>query len=279
MTASNVRSMLVPTELGRMYVCDAGPVCGPAALLWPSLFTDGQTSWGAQLSALHDLGWRTLLVDPPGTGRTAAAPRTFTMEECSEAAVQILDAADVKQAAMIGLSWGGYVGLRVALAAPDRVSGLVLSNTGARGVPFALRLRNRLFARLIQNRVIPGGPGRLVMPGLLSRHSRRENPAFASELAATIDRLDPVGLARAVRSVLVEPTNVVPHLGRITAPTLVITGAEDRGLPPSYSTELADRIPGAQLQMLSRVGHLAPREAPTTVGALISEFLTPLGRR
>jgi 3-oxoadipate enol-lactonase len=275
---TRTRSLLVPTVLGRIYVQDGGPVSGPAALLWPSLFTDGQTSWGPHLSGLHDLGWRTLLVDPPGTGRTAAAPRVFTMEECAEAAVDILDAAGVAKAAMVGLSWGGYVGLRVALAAADRVSALVLSNTAARSVPFALRLRNRLLANLIQARVIPGGPSRLIVPGLISKHSRRENPAFAAELATTINHLDPVGLARAVRSVLVEPTSVVDLLDRVTAPTLVISGADDRGLPPSYSTELADRITGARLHVLPRVGHLAPREAPTAVGTLISEFLISLSR-
>jgi 3-oxoadipate enol-lactonase len=118
----------------------------------------------------------------------------------------------------------------------------------------------------------------LVVPGLLSKYTRRENPALASELAATINRLDAAGLARAVRSVLVEATSVVSLLDRISVPTLVITGAEDRGLPPAYSTELAERIRGARLETLSRVGHLAPREASTAVGALISEFLTKHGQ-
>src|SRR5258708_9154417 len=62
------RSLVVPTTMGRLHVQDSGPVGGTVALLWPSLFTDGLTSWGAQLSGLHDLGWRTLLIDPPGTG-------------------------------------------------------------------------------------------------------------------------------------------------------------------------------------------------------------------
>jgi 3-oxoadipate enol-lactonase len=79
-----------------------------------------------------------------------------------------------------------------------------------------------------------------------------------------------------VRSVLVGPTSVVDRLDRIDAPTLVITGAEDKGLPPSYSTELAQRIPGARLEVLPRVGHMSPREAPTAVASLIREFLTPL---
>ena len=120
------------------------------------------------------------------------------------------------------------------------------------------------------------GRGSLVVPGLISKHSRDENPALADQLASTVDNLDTVGLARAVRSVLVGPTSVVDRLDRIDAPTLVITGAEDKGLPPSYSTELAQRIPGARLEVLPRVGHMSPREAPAAVANLIREFLTPL---
>ena len=115
---------------------DAGPTDGAMALLWPSLFSDGQTSWGAQLPVLHELGWRTLLVDPPGTGQSPSAARLFTMEECGRAAVDVLDAAAVDRAAVLGLSWGGFVGLRVALAAPQRVTALVLSNTSARRMSF-----------------------------------------------------------------------------------------------------------------------------------------------
>ena len=279
MTTASSRSMLVPSVLGRIYVHDAGPVAGPAALMWPSLFTDGPTSWGQQLSGMHARGWRTLLVDPPGTGHTAAASQVFTMERCAEAAVEILDAAAVEKAVIVGLSWGGYVGMRVALAAPDRVWGLVLSNTGARSVPFALRQRNRLLASLIQAHAIPGGPSRLIMPGLISKHTRRQDPSFAADLAATIDGLDPTGLARAVRSVLVEPTSIVNRLRHISTPVLVITGAEDRGLPPSYSTELANRIPGARLHVLPDVGHLSPREAPREVAVLIDNFLASLSSR
>src|SRR5438093_9658292 len=84
---------LVPTELGGLHVQDRGPADGAVALLWPSLFSDGETSWGPQLPVLHELGWRTLLVDPPGTGQSPPATRLFTMEECSEAAVAVLDAA------------------------------------------------------------------------------------------------------------------------------------------------------------------------------------------
>ncbi|MER6959193.1 alpha/beta fold hydrolase [Streptomyces sp. NPDC000618] len=194
------------------------------------------------------------------------------------AAVQTLDVADADRAALLGLSWGGIVALRVALTAPHRVSALVLSNTTARSVEFRERLAVRLNTLLIRSGIVPGGLGRPVVSGMLSEHSRNENPEFTTRLAQVVDALDKAGLARNVRSVLADRSSVVDALGRITAPALVIGGAEDRALPPTpHSTELADRIAGAQLEVVPRVAHLAPREAPTEVAALIRKFLGPLG--
>jgi pimeloyl-ACP methyl ester carboxylesterase len=70
---------------------------------------------------------------------------------------------------------------------------------------------------------------------------------------------------------------VVGALDRITAPALVIAGDEDQAFPLVHAEELAGRIPGAQLEVLPRVGHLAPREAPAAVAALLKRFLAPEG--
>lgn len=270
-------ALTVPTTLGPLHVQDAGPADGPVALLWPSLFSDGDTSWGGQLDGLHALGWRTLLVDPPGTGGSAPAARRFTMEECGEAALQVLDDAGVERAVFFGLSWGGFVALRVALAAPHRVRALVLANATARGVGFRERLRVLMMCLLIRVGV-PGGLGRLVAAGMLSDHSRRHDAGSASRFAATVNNLDSRGLVRAVRSVLGDRTDVVEAMHRITAPTLVIAGAEDKALPRApHSDDLAERIVGARLEVLPRVAHLSPREESTKVANLIREFLAPLG--
>ena len=270
-------ALTVPTTLGPLHVRDAGPADGPVALLWPSLYSDGETSWGAQLDGLHALGWRTLLVDPSGTGGSAPAARRFTMEECGEAALRVLDDAGVDRAVFFGLSWGGFVALRAALAAPHRVRALVLSNTTARGVGFRARLQVRMISLLIRVGV-PGGLGRLVVAGMLSDHFRRHDTGFAPRFAATVNNLDTGGLALAVRSVLGDRTDVVDALHRITAPTLVIAGAEDKALPRApHSDDLAERIVDARLEVLPRVAHLSPREEPAKVANLIKEFLAPLG--
>ncbi|TQC43191.1 alpha/beta fold hydrolase [Rhodococcus sp. WS4] len=273
-----IRNVAVPTTVGPLSVQDAGPTGAPVALLWPSLFSDGRTSWGGQLAGLHALGWRTLLIDPPGAGRSLPASQPFTMEDCARAAVDILDAAAVDRAAVLGLSWGGFVGLRVALARPDRVSGLVLSNTSARRTSPALRARDLFFSGVIRLG-LPGGPGKLIVSGMLSEHSRRTNPELVADVANTVNAMDARGLAVAVRSVLVDRTSVVDDLSKITVPALVIAGAEDRALPNPHSTELAEGIHGARLEVVPRVAHLAPREAPDVVSTLLRDFLPLLESR
>ncbi|MEO8239213.1 MAG: alpha/beta hydrolase [Flavobacterium sp.] len=268
----DARILTVSTTLGKLEVQDAGPINGSTAVLWPSLFSDGQTSWGTQLTVLHELGWRTLLINPPGTGGSSPATRTFTMKECAEAVITILDATSVDRAAILGLSWGGSVALQFALNFPQRVSALVLSNTTARRSTFFERIRGRVFIGIVRMG-LPGGIGKMVADTMLSKNTRQNNSSFTTRFIADANKLDTVGLVNAMRSVDVNSISVVDMLNRINVPTLVIAGTEDSIFPIAHSEELAKGIVGAKLKVLSNVSHIAPSEAPTEVAALLKDFL------
>jgi pimeloyl-ACP methyl ester carboxylesterase len=68
--------------------------------------------------------------------------------------------------------------------------------------------------------------------------------------------------------------DVLDHLPRITAPTLVLVGPEDILTPVSYARELAETIPGARLHVLERGGHIADAECPDEVMETLMAFLT-----
>ncbi|WP_406276945.1 alpha/beta hydrolase [Nocardia sp. NBC_00881] len=266
---------MIETTIGPLHVADTGPSDGPVALAWPSLWMSGDTTWGAVLPSINDSGWRTLLIDPPGTGNSPSSPTTFSMEQCADAAFEVLDAAGVCEAAVLGLSWGGFVGLRMSLRAPERVSGLVLSNTSARRGTFVNRSRDRLVSFILRNK-LPLKPGSLVEAGMLAPQYREKNPVFSGHLRESVDRLDPVGIAMANKSVMVDRTDISGDLGRIKTPTLVISGSVDKGLPPEHSRDLSAGMPNARLEMLEGVGHLSAREQPEVVIGLIKNFLSEL---
>ena len=73
------------------------------------------------------------------------------------------------------------------------------------------------------------------------------------------------GLARAAKAVVVYRKTIVPELGRIAVPTLVVCGRDDTSTPPARSEEIARGIRGATLTWIEAAGHMAPIERPAAV--------------
>ena len=90
---------------------------------------------------------------------------------------------------------------------------------------------------------------------------------------ANFEETFPIAIVALLGVVLANRTSVVDALPQIAVPTLVITGTEDKAFPRFHGEELARHIPEAQLEVLQAVGHMAPREAPSAVAALLAQFL------
>jgi 3-oxoadipate enol-lactonase len=98
-----------------------------------------------------------------------------------------------------------------------------------------------------------------------------EHPELVAELRAMLVATDPEGYASACGAI--ERMDLRDQLGRIAAPTLVISGAGDEATPPEHQALIAASIPGARLETVEPAAHLAAVERPARVNELIANHL------
>ena len=264
------------TILGTVYVDDQGQPDEPAALLWPSLFADHHL-WRHQIAPMREAGWRTLALDPPGQGRSPGPGRGFTMDECAQAAVQVLDAAGVRAPAIVlGTAWGGFVAPRIAALAPGRLSGMVLFNTSAeRGTPLE-RAKAVLLTKFLAVGALDKVSARMIVSALLAPGTQRREPELGADLAKQFLAWDRRRLIATVRSVLVDRDTFLDALPELKVPALIVSGGEDHSLPSVHSQRMAEKLPNARHIEVPGAAHLIPLEAPHEANSLILDFLRDL---
>jgi 3-oxoadipate enol-lactonase len=266
----------VPTIMGDLYVDDQGNDDEPVALLWPSLFND-HSMWRYQITPLRAAGWRTLALDPPGHGRSKGLERGFTMDECAEAALQVLDALNVHTPVVVlGTSWGGMIAPRIALRAPDRVRGMVLFNTTAESATPFDRAKNTLLTWMLAIGALDKVVDRMIVSLNFSPETRRRKPELGAELSRNFRSWNRRGVINTVRAVLVDRDSTLDALRNVKAPALVVSGKEDTILPSPHSRRIAEQLPKARHVEVPGAAHLVPLEAPDAANRLILDFVRDL---
>jgi proline iminopeptidase len=187
---------------------------------------------------------------------------------------------------VLGHSFGGHVALEYALRHPDRLSHLVLLDSGGdsrwarRNAADLLAARGaspekvELVRRWFNGEFAPGEMLRILMRIGDAYYHRPGIRLLARDLlhGAWRTRLRPEALIFAGRHLL-QGWTVMDRLGEITAPTLVLAGRDDFVFPPEHQRELAAGIPGARLRIIERAGHNAHSERPAEVIEAVSGFL------
>jgi 3-oxoadipate enol-lactonase len=168
---------------------------------------------------------------------------------------------------LVGLSMGGRIARNVALRAPERLHSLVLISTNPgfdslspeRVMNFVTERRTRTPQTL--HKLLGSKAARTAYEELLDSVKRIHEVSYQKTLEASVaqDRAAPIE--------------------KISVPTLVIAGAEDTVYPPELARDMAKRIPGAELLMMERTGHLANLEQPEAFNAALLGFLKKQEKR
>lgn len=228
--------------------------------------------WRPQIDRFRDR-FDCLSFDHRKTGDSLPSDIRTTVQVLAEDAIRLLDTLKLERADIVGHSLGGAIAQHIAVHAPERVGRLVLSASWCGPTPaflelFALRkdlLRNcGPRAYMLQGNLL-GNPGwwamrnhDAMMAGIETRLK-----AFAG-VEIEMERMDAV-----------TSHDLRDRVGDIRAETLVICARDDSITPLPLSEELAERIPGARLDVLPTGNHFAPVTVPEDYSARLEAFLAP----
>jgi pimeloyl-ACP methyl ester carboxylesterase len=171
--------------------------------------------------------------------------------------------------AAAGHSMGGRVALEVLRAAPHRVTGLALLNTGIHTVRDGEPQSRGRLLRLAYEQGMSALAAEW-LPPLMARGARSED--LMPRLTAMVLRSTPDSYAAQINALLHRP-EALPVLPTIAVPTLLLSGSEDAWSPISQHESMRRRIAHATLFEVHGAGHMAPIERPDAVAIALREWL------
>lgn len=257
----------------RVHYLDAGPGDGGGGLplLLLHAFPLHARMWAPQIQALSP-NRRVVAPDLLGFGRTDAPGTMFryTMAGYADLVAGLLDHLRLERVVLGGLSMGGYVSFAFLRQHGDRVAGLILADTRA-GADTAEVYERRSDQQDQVARIGTAALIEVLLEGLLSDHTRDSRPDLVEQVRQLMAN-PPAGYIGALEAMKHRPDST-PELAGITVPALVLVGEDDAPAPPDVARDMQERIPGAELAVLPRAGHLSNLEAADEFNAAVSRFL------
>lgn len=242
---------------------------GPA-ILFSHGFLMNHTMFEPQIAALSD-DYRCVAWDERGFGATRA-PGEFTYWDSADDALALLDHLGIEQAVLVGMSQGGFLSLRAALRAPERVRGLVLIDSAA-DVDDAATIEG------YQGMLHVFGHGTdeeragvfQIVAGLILG-----DEALAAEWIPVWEQLDRAQLVTA-GGALLGRDDISDRVGEIGCPILAIHGHDDQAISLDRAQALADAaVDHRGIVVVDGAAHAPNMTHPEQVNAALREFLAAL---
>jgi pimeloyl-ACP methyl ester carboxylesterase len=219
----------------------------PVILLHGGLGHGG--NWGYQVPALVERGYRAVLIDSRGHGRSTRDAQPFSYELMASDVLAVMDTLHLKKAAMVGWSDGACTALILAAKAPSRT---------ARVFYFACNMD-------------PSGVKPFEATPTLNRCFARHAKDYA-DLSATPEHfknfVEDVSLMGRT-----QPNYSAQDLAKVSVPVVIAQSEHDEFIKREHAEYLARNIPNAEFILLTGVSHFAPLQRPEQFNAAVLEFV------
>ncbi len=236
-------------------------------------FTVSSIGWHWNVSAFAQ-DFRTIVFDNRGVGQSDKPDVPYSMTMFADDTAGVLDSLGIDQAHVFGISMGGMIAQEFALRYPQRVKTLLLGCTHCGGSQAVLSKDPEVLNLLGNIESVDVQQAALVMTKVAV------TPWFIQKRMDVLLQLNQLslqhptpqhGMVRQMQAI--QGHDTYERLSQIAAPTLVITGKEDGLVPPENSVTLAQRIPNADLVILSNASHLFNIELPETTAEVVKGFI------
>lgn len=242
---------------------------GPALVFSNSLGSDFRI-WQEVVPAFLDR-FRVVLYDKRGHGLSDAPPAPYSLDDHANDLVALLDALDIRSAALVGLSVGGMIAQRIAVREPARFTALVLCCTAAKiGTAETWAERIGVVEKHGLEAIVESVLARWFTSAF--RTSRADEWAGWRNMLVRTPREGYAGTCAAIRD-----ADLTPDAGRIAVPTLCVAGDQDGSTPADVVRGTAELIPGAAFQVIQGAGHIPCVERPAALAALIESHFKEAG--
>ena len=241
---------------------DQGYVEHDGARIWYATFGSGSPvillhggnghsgNWGNQVPALVASGYRAVLIDSRGHGRSTRDAQPFTYELMASDVLAVMDALHLEKAVVVGWSDGACIAMILGMKAPARIAGVFFfgCNMDPSGV----------------NQITELSP---ILRRCINRHAKDY-----ARLSTTPDKFkeftEAVGLMMRT-----QPNYFADDLAGIRVPVVIVQSEHDEFIKHEHAEYLAQSIPGADLVLLEGVSHFAPLQRPEQFNAAVLAFL------
>ncbi|MDB5082475.1 MAG: hypothetical protein JWP00_4399 [Chloroflexi bacterium] len=242
---------------------------GPITLVCLHGISSNSRSWQRQLDLLAEQ-YRVIAWDTPGYGQSDDPPEALPMAFYAGQLAGFMDALDLPEAVIVGLSMGGVLAQEFYRQRPTRVQALVLAdtNTGGGARPPAER-KARLEGRLKALAELSlEDMARQRAPALLSPNPA---PGLVAEVETMMREIHPVGYR--YMAMALDGADTREILPEIKVPGLVLWGEHDRVTSREEAGVLRAAMPGAAFEVIAGAGHLSNLEQPAAFNRALTTFL------
>jgi len=253
----------------RLHYSEMGRRSRPPVLMIQGLGADKHL-WDLQRIALAPW-YHTIALDNRGAGRSDKPYGAYSLEQMADDAAAVLDAAGVEQAHVIGASMGGAIAQLMTLRHGERIRSLILACTACHHHPWRKELLSE-WAETARSKGMGAVASEAARWMIGPRSFRRLSPGVGLLGPLALSR-PPHAFAGQIDAILAVDDEVRSRLGEVTVPSLVMVGNQDILTPRGDAEELAERIPGAELVVISGAAHGFMIEHATTFNKVILEFL------